>query len=125
VSQKDSANPFDPFGTWTTMRDAMLETWSKAMIDVVNSDAYAQATGALLDNYLSMSTPFQQAVETAMGRILAQLNMPSRAEVTGLAERLTNIEMRLDDLDAKLDAIQGLLQEPARWAGSGSRTSGS
>ena len=114
MSQKDSTNPFDPFGTWTTMRDAMMETWSKAMIDVVNSDAYAQATGAMLDNYLSMSTPLQKAMESAMGRILAQLNMPSRSEVTGLAERLTNIEMRLDDLDAKLDLIQSLLQERSR-----------
>jgi hypothetical protein len=31
--------------------------------------------------------------------------MPTRADVTGLAERLTNIEMRLDDLDAKIDAL--------------------
>ena len=31
--------------------------------------------------------------------------MPSRDDVTRLAERLTNVEMRLDDLDAKLDDI--------------------
>jgi hypothetical protein len=29
--------------------------------------------------------------------------MPSREDVTRLAERLTNIEMRLDDIEAKLD----------------------
>ena len=29
--------------------------------------------------------------------------MPTRTDITGLAERLTHIEMRLDDLEAKLD----------------------
>ena len=38
--------------------------------------------------------------------MLTNLNMPTRADVTGLAERLTNIEMRLDDLDARLDEMQ-------------------
>ncbi len=37
--------------------------------------------------------------------------MPSRAEVTVIAERLVNVEMRLDDLDAKLTAIQNALQK--------------
>jgi hypothetical protein len=30
--------------------------------------------------------------------------------VTRLAERMTNVEMRLDDLDAKLDEIKGAIQ---------------
>jgi len=34
---------------------------------------------------------------------LQQSNMPTRSDVVSLAERLTNIERRLDDLDAKLD----------------------
>lgn len=123
MNRSDSANPFDPFGAWAGMRDTMMESWSKAMIDFVNSDAYAQATGTLLDNYLTMSVPFQKSLEAAMTRILAQLNMPSRTEMTSLAERLTNIEMRLDDLDARLDAIQGsLVDRPAsqkRPSGSG------
>ena len=36
-----------------------------------------------------------------MTQTLANLNLPSRDDVTRLAERLTNIEMRLDDLDAQ------------------------
>ena len=45
-----------------------------------------------------------------MTRTLTMLNMPTRAEVTGLAERMTNIELRLDDLDAKLDDILAALK---------------
>ena len=75
------------------------------MIDMVNSEAYSAATTALLDNYLSVSAPFKSALETAMAQVLGQLNLPTRGEITTIAERLTNIEMRLDDLDAKLDKL--------------------
>jgi hypothetical protein len=101
----DMPNPLDPFGAWKTLRDTNMETWSKAMIEFVNSDAYTQATSAILDSYLTMSQPFQRALEATMTRVLAGLNMPTRADVTGLAERLTNIELRLDDLDARLDEL--------------------
>lgn len=118
----EPANPLDPFGTFNTMReanlktwkawrDATLETWSQVMIDFVNSDAYSRATNQWLDTYLTLSQPFQRALEATMTQSLARLNMPTRAEVTGLAERMTNIEMRLDDLDAKLDEILRAIQK--------------
>ncbi len=100
---KDNFNPFDPTGMLKTIRDANMETWSKMMIDSVNTDAYARVTGEMLDVWLSNSTPFRKAIEAAMTKALGNLNMPSRADVISLAERLTNIEMRLDDMEAKLD----------------------
>jgi poly(hydroxyalkanoate) synthase III subunit E len=114
--QQEAPNPLDPFDTWTAMRDAGLKSWtamrdanlealSKMLIDLVNSEAYSQATSQWLDAYLTLSQPFQRVIETTMTQVLARLNMPVRTEVTSLAERLTNVEMRLDDLDAKLDDI--------------------
>jgi hypothetical protein len=96
-------NPFDPTGMLKTIRDANMETWSKMMIEYVNTDAYARVTGEMLDAWLSNSAPFRKAIEAAMTRALGNLNLPTRAEVLSLAERLTNIEMRLDDVEAKLD----------------------
>ena len=104
-------NPLDPFGTWKAMRDTNMDAWSKAMIEFVNSDAYSQATSAILDSYLTMSQPFQRAIESTMTRVLTGLNMPTRADVTSLAERLTNLEMRLDDLDARLDELARAAKE--------------
>ena len=101
----DKVNPFDPMSFWRTSQDATLEAWSKAMIDLVNSEAYSEATARLLDTYLSVSAPARKLLSQTMAQVLTQLNMPTEAEVTGLAERLTNIEMRLDDLDARLDTI--------------------
>ena len=102
----DNTNPFDPTGMWRGLRDANLDAWSKMMIQIVNSEAYAQATGTMLDAWLTSSAPFRKAMETTMTQVLTQLNMPTRTDVTSLAERITNIEMRLDDLDAKLSEMQ-------------------
>jgi len=99
----DSFNPFDPTGMLRNMRDSNMTAWSKMMIQFVNTDAYAQATGTMLDAWLTTSAPFRQVIEKITTQALANLNMPSRADVIRLAERLTNIEMRLDDLEAKLD----------------------
>ena len=95
----------DPFEAFRKMRDTYLEGVSKVMIDAVNTEEYAQATGALLNNYLTLSAPFREALDKAMIMALEQFSLPSRQQVTALAERFTNLEMRLDDLDAKLDRI--------------------
>jgi hypothetical protein len=95
----------DPFEAFRKMRDTYLEGMSKVMIDAVNSEEYAQSTGAFLDNYLAFLAPFREALDKAMLMALEQFSLPSRQQVTALAERFTNIEMRLDDLDAKLDQL--------------------
>jgi hypothetical protein len=109
----EAFNPFDPTGMFKDMRSTAMDAWSKMMIQCVNTEGYAKATGAMLDAWLTASTPFRKAVEAAMSQVLANLGMPLRADVTGLAERLTHIEMRLDDLEAKLD--EG--PRPGRGAG--------
>ena len=110
----DTPNPLDPFGTMRAMRDSTLEAWSKMMIDMVNSDMYAQATAKWLDSYLTASQPFQQLMETTTTRVLTEFNMPTRADVISLAERMTNIEMRLDDIDVRFDEIMSALQKLAK-----------
>jgi hypothetical protein len=106
MSQTDNGfNPLDPTGILKTMRDAGMEGWAKNMTQLVNSDAYARATAAMLDSWLSNSVPYRKLLESTMTQVLAALNMPSRADVVSLAERLTHIEMRLDDMEAKLDQL--------------------
>jgi hypothetical protein len=99
----DTFNPFDPTGLFKTMRDSNMDAWSKMMIQLVNSEAYAQATGTMLDAWLASSVAARKAFETIMTQALTNCNMPTRADVSSLAERLTHIEMRLDDMEAKLD----------------------
>ncbi len=102
---KDNAkfDPFDPTGMMKQFRDANMDSWSKMMLELVNTDAYAESTGAMLDAWLTTSGPFRKVIEQGVTQSMEQLNMPTRDDITRLAERLTNIEMRLDDLDARLD----------------------
>ena len=105
-----NSKAFDAMNQWRGMRDLYVEAWAKAAVEMVNSPAYAEATGAMLNNYLTLSAPLSEAVEKCMLKALEQLAMPSRADVLSIAERMTNIEIRLDDLDAKLDEMTELIR---------------
>ena len=118
----DRAKTFDPMEPWRGMRDAYLDVWAKSMVDMVNSEAYAEATGTMLDTYLTLSAPFREAVEKAMLKTLEQMAMPTRPDIISIAERMTNIEMRLDDLDAKIDTLLSQTAKPAVRASASAAT---
>lgn len=105
VEKEKKAAQVDPFEAFRGMRDTYLEGMSKVMIDAVRTEEYAQATGAALNSYLTLSAPFREALDKAMLMALEQFSLPSRQQVIALAERFTNLEMRLDDIDAKLDRL--------------------
>jgi hypothetical protein len=104
--QAGSPKPFDPLEPYRRMRDAYLDAMAKEMVEAVNTEGYAQATGAMLENTLTISAPYRDAMEKSMLQVLQQLSLPSRQDFAGLADRFTNMEMRLDDIDAKLDRIE-------------------
>jgi len=118
--QNSQDKPFDPMEPWRGVRDAYLGACSKTMVEMVNSEGYAQASGAALDASLTASAPFRESLEKSMLKTLEQLAMPSRADIVSIAGRMTNIEMRLDDLDAKLDLITALIAKanPASSTGN-------
>jgi hypothetical protein len=102
---EDKFDPFDPTGMMKSLRDASMDHWARVMTGVVNTETYAEASGEMLDAWLSGSAPFRKAIENAMLQALGNVKIPSSQDITRLAERLTNIEMRLDDMDAKLDEL--------------------
>ena len=115
--QAANGKPSDPVESLREVRDKYLDSWAKVLIDVVNTDAYARASGAMLETCLSMSAPFRAAVEKAMLQTLQQLSLPSRNDFVGLAQRVSNVELKLDDVDAKLDRIEKLFAQPATAEG--------
>jgi len=102
---KSKVDFLDPTGMLRQMRDVGMDAWAKSMTQMVNSEAYAAATATALDAWLSTSGPLRKAMETGMSQSLATLNLPSREDVARLAEQLTNIEMRLDDIEEKIDGM--------------------
>jgi polyhydroxyalkanoic acid synthase PhaR subunit len=96
---------FDPFSPWKPFQNAWMEAWGKAMSETVSSEEFAKNMGQYLDKFLQAATPVRQQTDRAMESYLAQMNLPTQAEVVSLAERLTQLERRADDLDAKADEI--------------------
>lgn len=110
--QATNGKDYDPIGAFREMRDNYLDAWAKAMVETVNTDAYAKATGMMLDAYLTASQPLRETLEKILPQTLQQLNLPSRTDFISLAERVTHVEMKLDDMDATLDRIEKLLAKP-------------
>jgi hypothetical protein len=108
TEHENAFDVFDPTGMFKTLRQDQMDAWAKMMVQFVNTDAYADATGKLLSDCLSTSAPLRELVEKTMKQSLTNLSMPTRDDIIRLAERLTNIEMRLDDMDAKLDQLTDL-----------------
>lgn len=119
MSEAKAEKVVDPLEPWREMRDAYMNAWSKTMIEAVNSEVYAESTGTMLNTYLTATAPFKEAVEKAMTETLQQLSMPTRQDITSIAERLTNLEMRLDDMDASLLRIERLLSRPSAGPAKG------
>ncbi|NTV63499.1 MAG: hypothetical protein HGA65_08190 [Oscillochloris sp.] len=110
TNQNDGFDFTDPIGTWRTIRDANLDAWAKGMATLVNTEAFSKALGLQLDTMLAASAPVQKTMTQYTEAYLAQANLPSRTEIVSLAQRMTNIEMRLDDMDARLDEILSALR---------------
>ncbi len=110
----DKPNAFDPIGMMQSLRDTNLDSWAKEMTGLVNTDAFADANAEMLNAWLSSTAPLRKAMEKATEETLSNLNLPTRDDVARLAERLTHIEMKLDDIDARLDAMQKSRQTPKK-----------
>lgn len=92
-------------------RDPM-EMLRKAMADleqrfdemgraVFGTDAFAKTAHRTTE----IGTKVQQATSDQMARSLSFLNMPSRADVTALGERLMTIDARLETIEAALTRL--------------------
>jgi hypothetical protein len=108
--------------TLREMRNAWLDTWAKMTLRLTSSPGYHRLTGAIMKPTLLATAIMRNATEAAMSRFLAQLNMPSREDVLTLAQRLTRMEMTLDDLGANLDQLRRAQARPVR-AGARQRES--
>lgn len=102
-----------PISLWRSFRDVNVEAWAQGTANIVNTDAFSQILGLYLDSYLALYAPFQKVLHQYQETSLAQLNLPSRTELTALAQRMTHIELRLDDLDARIDHVLHTLRAQA------------
>jgi hypothetical protein len=87
-------------------QDAWLGGWSKVSNRAVESDTINTLTGRSLNAYLRTMEPLQHLLEKTFEQTLHRMQMPTRAELSSLSSRMTNIEKKLDDITALLEDIK-------------------
>jgi hypothetical protein len=97
---------FDVKKVLRDVREAGMDAWAKMMLRLTYSHEYQRLQGMVSKPALLGIALWRKTTETAMSGVLAQLNMPSREDVLSLSQRLTHIEMTLDDLGAVLDQLR-------------------
>lgn len=110
--QKPEQPQVDPMAPMVQFYDMLAKSWSGAMSEMVASKSFADTVSKQMEGNLELVGLMRQQVGVLMEEYLHQVSLPSRSDMTGLAERLTRIEMRLDDVDAKLDEVLDQLRAP-------------
>ncbi len=102
---------FDPSNMMIQFYDNWTKTWANAMSEAATSKSFAELMGQQMESSLDTMALIRRQVNDFMEQYLQQMSLPTRKEVLSLAERLTKIEMDLDDLDDKMDTALDLLKE--------------
>ena len=90
----------------------LVAQWEKNLNELANRTMGSDEFSKAINQAMSLSAGMQSSLGEVMGRYLASLNLPSRAEMAGIGERLHAIEERLD-------RVLALLQPPAGAAKPG------
>ena len=94
-------NPADPFAAW---RD-MLAQWEKNMNALGNQAMGTDQFGQSMGQVTSLSLAMQQAMADMMTRAQMAANMPTRADIVAISERLQVIEQTLNRLAQVVDRL--------------------
>jgi polyhydroxyalkanoate synthesis regulator phasin len=108
--EKNEKSEIDPFAQMIQFYDSMSKSWSTAMSDAVASKSFAESMSEQMEGNLEAMSLMRKQIGEYMEQYLQQMNLPTRKEVITVAERLTKLEMAMDDLDAKMDEILDLLK---------------
>ncbi|MEJ2262120.1 MAG: poly(R)-hydroxyalkanoic acid synthase subunit PhaE [Anaerolineales bacterium] len=101
----------DPFAQMIQFYDAMSKSWAKAMSDAVTSESFAKSMAEQMESSMEVFSQMRRQMGEIMEKYLEQMNLPTRKEVVNVAERLTRLEMAIDDLDAKLNQVLDKLED--------------
>jgi hypothetical protein len=100
----------DPLAQMLQFYDAFAKSWASVMSQTVASPRFAETMGKQVESSLDAVALMRRQVGEVIEQSLQQMSLPTRKEVAGIAERLTRLEMAVDDLNAKLDEALDLLK---------------
>lgn len=94
----------DPAEFFKQYCGGMEESWSKIWNEFLSSPAYAQASGSMMDAFLSS----QQAVQSNLKKTLENLNIPSKDDVARVAFQVVQTEQKVSEVQKELRQLQSL-----------------
>jgi polyhydroxyalkanoate synthesis regulator phasin len=110
MGEKDEKAQGDPFSQMVQFYDDWTKTWAGTASEMVSNKSFVDAMAQQLEGSLGAAQLMRRQMGEIMEQSLQQMSLPTRKDVLGLAGRLTNLEMRLDDMEAKLDEVLDLLK---------------
>jgi hypothetical protein len=91
----------DPLALWKQLTDTQEQAWSKALQEMMATDAFAAAMGRSLENL----TNVQGTVTRALDQYYRNLNLPSRTDVTRLATEVAELRAAVLRLGDRIDEL--------------------
>ncbi|MBS2034869.1 hypothetical protein JST97_07770 [bacterium] len=86
-------------------QEIMMDGWSKATKQVVGSDSFAAASSSYMDWALS----WQKQMRNNTGQFLDSLEFPKRSDVARISKQISAVELRIADMEDRMDKMAGLL----------------
>lgn len=111
-------NEMDPVRLWREWFVKSEKAWSDSLTEMMGDERFSSGMGRYMHEALHTHRMFSEA----MAQYLANLNIPSRADILDMSDRLAHIEDTLNQLQVELRGQRAQLTKLA--AGSGSVAEG-
>lgn len=95
MSERSQApDPQDLLAMWRQLYDANEKVWSQASSEFMETPAFAQWQGRMLETFLG----FQKAIKESTTAQLQAANIPTRDDIARLGELILSLEEKIDRL---------------------------
>ncbi len=99
MANNDDLDPMRMMRDWFVKSEQM---YSDAMTEMMGDERFSKTTGRYMQEALHMQRMFGEA----MGQHLANLNLPSRADIVEVKERISSIESTMDAILVELRSMR-------------------
>lgn len=113
---QEATRQFDLLKSLRAARDTVMSDLAKVTLALTSTHLWQRVNAVIATPTLLVSALLREKREAAASEVLAVLNLPSREDVLTLSQRLTRIEMALDDLGAGMDQLRRPASRPQRAA---------
>lgn len=110
MSKEDSLDPIRLWREWFVKSE---KAWSDTLTELMGDERFSTGLGRYLHEALHTHRMFSEA----MGQYLANLNIPSRADMLDMSDRLAHIEDTLNQVQVELRNQRAQLTKLASGAG--------